>query len=257
MLATELPILVTVIGVDTRNARGSKKTCNFQFSICPVRTGRRPRHSESARAAIRPARNFHQRRRRSNLPAFVFEGNDMNSTAGELIQQRLPQWRAYAQSLTRNRAAAEDLVQDTVVRVLTSMDRFDGTNFKGWSNTILHNRFIDDRRRARFQGGSVEDLPIAATAQKATQDLDVELVETLTALDEISPEHREIIILIGIKELSYARTARRLKIPMGTVRSRLSRARAELLTVVDGERRLGRRAEARRRRMAAASAAVA
>ena len=168
----------------------------------------------------------------------------MNSTAGDLIQERLPQWRAYAQSLTRNRAAAEDLVQDTVVRVLTAIDRFDGTNFKSWSNAILHNRFIDDRRRARYQGGSIEDLPVAATAHKATQEIEVELVETLRALDDISPQHREIIILVGLKELSYARTARRLKIPMGTVRSRLSRARAELLTLVDGERRLGRKAKA-------------
>jgi RNA polymerase sigma-70 factor, ECF subfamily len=168
----------------------------------------------------------------------------MNSTPGELIQERLPQWRAYAQSLTRNRAAAEDLVQDTVVRVLTAIDRFDGTNFKSWSNAILHNRFIDDRRRARYQGGSIEDLPVAATAHKATQEIEVELVETLRALDDISPQHREIIILVGIKELSYARTARRLKIPMGTVRSRLSRARAELLALVEGERRLGRTAKA-------------
>lgn len=183
----------------------------------------------------------------------------MNSAVSELIQNRLPQWRAYAQSLTRNRAAAEDLVQDTVVRVLKSIDRFDGRNFKGWSNTILHNRFIDDRRRVRFQGGSVEDLPVAATAQKATQEHEVELVETLRALDEISPVHREIIVLIGIKELSYAQTARRLKIPMGTVRSRLSRARAELLIIVEGERRLARRNEGRRSRrngVAAESAAA-
>jgi RNA polymerase sigma-70 factor (ECF subfamily) len=167
----------------------------------------------------------------------------MNSTIAELIQSRLPQWRAYAQSLTRNRAAAEDLVQDTVVRVLRSIDKFDGTNFKSWSNAILHNRFIDDRRRARFQTGSVEDLPVEATAREATQEHEVELVETLHALDKISPKHREIIVLVGIKEFSYARTARRLKIPMGTVRSRLARARVELHTAVDGDRRLGRNGE--------------
>lgn len=183
----------------------------------------------------------------------------MNSAVSELIQSRLPQWRAYAQRLTRNRVAAEDLVQDTIVRVLKSIDRFDGTNFKGWSNTILHNRFIDDRRRDRFQGGSVEDLPVAATAQEATQEHEVELVETLRALDAISPVHREIIVLIGFKEFSYSQTARRLKIPLGTVRSRLSRARAELLAAVDGERRLGRKDErrrSRRRRVAAESAAA-
>jgi RNA polymerase sigma-70 factor, ECF subfamily len=183
----------------------------------------------------------------------------MNSPVSELIQSRLPQWRAYAQSLTHNRSAAEDLVQDTVVRVLKSIDRFDGTNFKGWSNTILHNRFIDDRRRTRFQGGSIEDVPVAATAQKATQEREVELGDTLRALDEISPKHREIIVLVGIKEFTYAQTARRLRIPLGTVRSRLARARAELLTVVDGARCLDRQDErrrSRRRRVGAESAAA-
>lgn len=183
----------------------------------------------------------------------------MNSAVSELIQNRLPQWRAYAQSLTRNRAAAEDLVQDTVVRVLRSIDRFDGTNFKSWSNTILHNRFIDDRRRARFHGGPIEDLPVSATAQKATQEREVELGDTLRALDEISPKHREIIVLVSIKEFTYAQTARRLRIPLGTVRSRLARARAELLAFVEGGRCLDRtdgRRRSRHRRVVAENAAA-
>lgn len=183
----------------------------------------------------------------------------MNSTIAELIQSRLPQWRAYAQSLTRNRAAAEDLVQDTIVRVLRSVDKFDGTNFKSWSNAILHNRFIDDRRRARFQGCSVEDLPVEATAQAATQEHAIELAETLHALDKLSPKHREIIVLIGMKEFSYARTARRLEIPLGTVRSRLARARAELNAAVHGERRPdgnGKRRRPRRGGVAPESAAA-
>lgn len=73
-------------------------------------------------------------------------------------------------------------------------------------------------------------------AQKATQDLAVELDETLRELDNLAPKHRNILVLTCIHELSYARTARRLKIPLGTVRSRLSRARAELLATVNGQR---------------------
>ena len=168
----------------------------------------------------------------------------MTFAVGELIQERLPQWRAYALSLTRNRAAAEDLVQDTIVRVLTSISHFDGTNFAAWSNTILRNRFIDDCRRARFQCGSVEDLPVTATAQEATQEHTVELHDTLRVLDNLAPQHRDILVLTCVKELSYVRTARQLKIPIGTVRSRLSRARSLLLATLDekrGQRRNGER----------------
>jgi len=167
-------------------------------------------------------------------------GHGMGFAIGDLIHERLPHLRAYARGLTRNRAAAEDLVQDTIVRALTSAEHFDGSNFKGWSNTILRNRFIDDCRRARFQSGSIEDRPAAATAQEATQEKVIELDETLQALGNLPPKHRQVLVLICFKEFSYARAAKRLKIPLGTVRSRLSRARAELLAVVDGEGR-GRR----------------
>ena len=168
----------------------------------------------------------------------------MSFAIDELIQERLPHLHAYARGLTRNRAAAEDLVQDTIERVLTSAERFDGSNFKGWSNAILRNRFIDDCRRARFWGGSIED-PAAETAREATQEKIIELDETLRALDNLAPKHRQVLVLICIKEFSYARAAKRLKIPLGTVRSRLSRARAELLAVVEGDDRGCRNGEAR------------
>jgi RNA polymerase sigma-70 factor, ECF subfamily len=257
MLATKLLVRGTIIGIDTRTSAESKNSLHFPLSI---RRGSNPSHASSmtTRRAIGRSDNEHPQVGAQPCPR-SFQGIDMNSTISDLIQSRLPQWRAYAQALTHNRSAAEDLVQDTVVRVLKSIDRFDGTNFRGWSNTILHNRFIDDRRRARFQGGSIEDLPVAVTAQKATQEREVELGDTMRALDEISPKHREIIVLIGIKELSYAQTARQLKIPVGTVRSRLARARAELLTFVEGEHRLDRadgRRRSRRRGVAAEGAAA-
>jgi RNA polymerase sigma-70 factor (ECF subfamily) len=161
----------------------------------------------------------------------------MDSAIGDLILKRLPNMRAYAQSLTRNRAAAEDLVQDTIVRILTSSNQFDGSNFVSWSNMILRNRFIDDCRRARFRdGGSIDDVPVTAIAQKAAQELAVELDETLRALEDLSPNFRNILVLKCIDDLSYAHTARRLKITLGTVRSRLSRARAELSATVKGNR---------------------
>ncbi len=159
----------------------------------------------------------------------------MTYPIGDLIQKRLPHWLAYAQSLTRNRTAAEDLVQDTVVRVLTSAERFDGRSFASWSNTILRNRFIDEYRRSRFRDASVVDLEGTMTAREASQEVKVELDETLRALDGLSPKHRRILVLTCIQDLSYVRAARRLKIPLGTVRSRLSRARKELAAALDGK----------------------
>jgi RNA polymerase sigma-70 factor (ECF subfamily) len=136
----------------------------------------------------------------------------MNLAIGDLIQERLPHLHAYARALTRNRAAAEYLLQDTIERVLTSGERFDGSNFKGWSNTSFC-------RRARFRGRPVEDLPVAATAQEAKREKVIELDQTLRALDNIAPKHRQILTLICIKDFSNARAAKRLKIPLGTERS--------------------------------------
>ncbi len=165
----------------------------------------------------------------------------MTYPIGDMIQERLPHWLAYAQALTRNRAAAEDLVQDTVVRVLTSMERFDGRSFASWSNTILRNRFIDGYRHSLFQDTSVVDLEGPTFARAASQEIVVEMDETLRAIEKLAPKHRRILVLTCIHDLSYAHTARRLKIPLGTVRSRLSRARAELLATLDGKASGGRR----------------
>lgn len=164
----------------------------------------------------------------------------MTYPIGDLIQKQLPHWLAYAQSLTRNRTAAEDLVQDTVVRVLASIERFDGRSFASWSNTILRNRFIDGYRRSLFQDSSVVDLEGTLTAREASQEVAVEVDETLRALDKLSPKHRRILMLTCIQDLSYVRTAQRLKIPLGTVRSRLSRAREELAARLDGKNGDGR-----------------
>lgn len=168
----------------------------------------------------------------------------MGYAADDLILGRLPHLRSYARALTRNRAAADDLVQDTVVRILTSIDQFDGSSFAAWSSTILHNRFIDDCRRVRRHEGIAEERTTSAVVQEPTQDFAVELDETLRVLDRLSPKHREIITLICVKEFSYERTAQQLDIPVGTVRSRLSRARQELQSVIEGGRRDRRNGEA-------------
>lgn len=157
----------------------------------------------------------------------------MNVSVNDMIVDRLPGMRSYARSLTRNAESANDLVHDAIVRVISSFDRFDGSSFAAWSNTILHNRFIDGRRRARFHGGSIDDLPSARWAQEPEQYSVVELDETLCAVEGLSPVSREILELICVKGVDYADAAVVLDIPLGTVRSRLSRARGALIQALE------------------------
>jgi len=159
----------------------------------------------------------------------------MSHAVHTLLLDRLPKLRSYAGALTRNPSSADDLVQDAAVRILTSVDRFDGVNFESWSGTILRNRFIDDCRRFR-RARLIEPLIQARPVQNATQDFVVELDETMRFLEALAPIHREIITMISIEELSYERAAQRLGIPIGTVRSRLSRARLALEEAVAGGR---------------------
>lgn len=159
MLATATVRCGTLASCDPRNIRGDRNQ--------PALPRAHPAHSKSPRCVSQTRPGGNLRAVRVNIPAvearqsiwlMISEGNRMTYAIGDLIQKQLPHWLAYAQSLTRNRTAAEDLVQDTVVRVLTSIERFDGRSFASWSNTILRNRFIDGYRRSLFQDSSVVDL---------------------------------------------------------------------------------------------------
>ena len=99
----------------------------------------------------------------------------------------------------------------------------------------LRNRFIDIRRRARFHGGSIEDIDTSLFAQQASQETVVYFEQTAREFWRLSPAHREIITMIGINGMSYEQVAKVLGCPIGTVRSRLARARAELQGAIDGK----------------------
>jgi RNA polymerase sigma-70 factor (ECF subfamily) len=147
----------------------------------------------------------------------------------------MPRLLAFARVLTRNREAAEDLVQDTVVRALRAQQSFEpGSNMLAWLCTILRNQHISGLRRKRHDAMPVDDLPDSAASIGANQDDVVEMSEIRRALLKLSPEHREVLVMVAAAGLSYAEAAEICGCAVGTVKSRVNRARNELRRILAG-----------------------
>lgn len=173
-----------------------------------------------------------------------------------LFRECLPHLRAYARSLSRNADSADDLVQDTLLRGWAARGRFTmGTNFRAWMFTILRNRFLDGCRDGRGRDMRTSDLSANDLVAGPTQEVVVEFDDMARAYWRLSPNHREIIMLAGAMGASYEEAAKIIGCPVGTVRSRLSRARTELeasLTARGARRTGGRATSAFLRALAAA-----
>lgn len=160
-----------------------------------------------------------------------------------LLEPEIPALRRYAFALVRDHEAADDLVQDCLERALSRwlLRRRDGP-LRAWLFAILRNLYIDAYRRRRRRGSDValdETNPIAVDA---TQDSGLGLRDLFAALDQLPEEQKSILLLVGVEDLSYEEVARVLGMPLGTVMSRLSRARQKLRTLMDmGQKTLLRR----------------
>ena len=143
--------------------------------------------------------------------------------------------RKFALHLTRNKSDADDLVQSTFLRALEKSDYFeDGTNLRKWTSKIMFNLFVTDyRRKTRFETQYDPDPYIQSQAINAPQESEAELHAVGDAMHKISNDHREILTMVCIKDMPYQEVADILQIPVGTVRSRLSRARESLNTVLE------------------------
>lgn len=155
-----------------------------------------------------------------------------------LVEPLIPQLRRYARSMFQNQAEADDLVQDCLLRVIDRWHqrRVDG-NARTWVFTILHNLSINylKQKARRGQHVNLEDAADGAFAYPASQEAHLshrDLQKSLAALPE---EQRSVLLLVTVEDLSYAETARVLGIPLGTVMSRLSRARERLMKTMEGE----------------------
>jgi RNA polymerase sigma-70 factor (ECF subfamily) len=157
----------------------------------------------------------------------------------ELIKQQIPRLRRYARALTRNRERADDLVQDTLGRALIKEEFWQrGTNIKAWLFTIMHNQKVNNIRRNVRESGAI-NIEGISVALPATTDPTAsrQMFELERALAQLPLEQRQVILLVGLEGMSYEHTAGILSVPIGTVRSRLSRGRDALRKLLDMEER--------------------
>lgn len=144
-----------------------------------------------------------------------------------------------AHSMTRNHAEAEDLVQDTLLRAYRGIGRFDGRYPRAWLLTILRNTHINRNRRRRpellrDQDLTFERLESDEASERADTMVDTEMdAEIINALNALSDDFRRVVELVDIDGLSYAEAAEVLGVPIGTVMSRLHRARSRIRDRLD------------------------
>lgn len=142
----------------------------------------------------------------------------------------------FALKLCKNRSDADDLVQTTIVRALSHKDSFEeGTKAFSWLSRIMYNSFATTyKRKVRYESQYDPEPEIAAMKFESCQEDKVMVREVQDAMQKLCAQHREILMLICAYEMSYEEAAQRLNIPVGTVRSRLSRARESLLQIMSG-----------------------
>jgi RNA polymerase sigma-70 factor (ECF subfamily) len=145
-----------------------------------------------------------------------------------------PHLRAFARALCGCRDRADDLAQETMLRAWAARDRYSaGTNFKAWTFTILRNHFYSEARRSRFHGEYDELTAERTLRADATQESAVELEDVLRALTMVPETYREALILVAVGSLSYEEIAQICGIALGTVKSRICRARAMLTQTIE------------------------
>src|SRR4029079_6604032 len=144
-----------------------------------------------------------------------------------LLEEQMPRLRRYARALTRNVERADDLVQDTLVRALVKQHLWQaGTNLRAWLFTLMHNQNVNNVRYHVREGWNI-DVEAMSNALTATTDPTASrrLYEFDRALSQLAQEQRQVILLVVLDGFTYEETAAILNIPVGTVRSRLSRGR--------------------------------
>jgi RNA polymerase sigma-70 factor, ECF subfamily len=160
----------------------------------------------------------------------------MTDFAG-LLEEQIPRLRRYARALTRNPDKADDLVQATLVRAIAKQHLFKpDTNLRAWLFTLLHNQHVNDVRRSANQGVSI-NIDDAVGDLRAVTDPSAsrQLTELDQAIGKLPVEQRQAILMVGLEGMAYEEVAAILMVPVGTVRSRLSRGRSTLRRLMGTE----------------------
>ena len=159
--------------------------------------------------------------------------DDERKAFADALVAQLPALRRFAAALSGSLPMADDLVQDCIERALRKSDQLREPHRLGaWLRTIMHNVFVNEIRRRRHQPTEdieklADELSFSASDPTSTRDF-------LRAVNGLSVEHREILLLVGLEGLSYREIAATLDLPIGTVMSRLARARGRLRDALDG-----------------------
>lgn len=155
------------------------------------------------------------------------------------LPAHLPALRAFAISLSGDVSTADDLVQDTIVKAWTNIDKFTpGTSLRAWLFTILRNTFFSVKRKRKREVPDPDGLHAGRLCERPAHDGRLDFGDFRKAFGHLSPEHREVLILAGASGFSYEEVAGMTGVAVGTVKSRVSRARArlcEMMGLAEGE----------------------
>lgn len=149
------------------------------------------------------------------------------------VLDQVPSLRAFARSLTRNAVSADDLVQDTLVKAFSNADKFkEGTNLGAWLFTIQRNIFYSARKKAAREAEDPEGDLAAGLSVKPDHDGRLQYAEFQKAFAQLSDERREALTLVGALGQSYEEAAETCGVAVGTIKSRVGRARKELAVLM-------------------------
>ncbi len=162
-----------------------------------------------------------------------------------LLASVIPHLRAYGRSLSGSPDLADDLTQDTMVKAWASRDRFErGTSIKAWTFVILRNTFLSQMRRNKFRGEYDEGAVERTLSTPASQEDSGEMADLQRGLMELPQDQREALILVGAGGMSYEEAAQICDCALGTMKSRVSRARAALEEIMSSGQFSQKRADA-------------
>jgi RNA polymerase sigma-70 factor (ECF subfamily) len=166
----------------------------------------------------------------------------VEDTLRDQMLASVPRLRAFAISFTGNRDRADDLVQDTLLRAWTNIDKFErGTNLEAWLFTILRNQSHSEYRKRKHEVEDVGGFHAARLKTHPAQQAHLDYEDFRTALAKLPPDQREALLLVGAQGMSYEEAAQVTGVALGTIKSRVNRARTRLsiLLGINSEAEIG------------------
>lgn len=158
----------------------------------------------------------------------------MTTDPRDEIVEHIPALRAFALSLTRNGALADDMVQDSLVKAWTKIHLYQqGTNMRAWLFTILRNTYYSNRRKAGREVADVDGVLTDQLSEKPAHDGRLQMADFRVAFAKLNDEQREALTLVGALGFSYEEAAETCGVAVGTIKSRTNRARARLSELMD------------------------